>query len=61
MKFLLKKELLIGLTAVVLGLIAGAIFMTVTGNNPFIGYWYLFAGGLMNLERVGNTLAMATP
>ncbi len=61
MKSLLKKELLVGLTAVVLGLIAGAVLMAVTGNNPFVGYFYLFAGGLMNLERVGNTLAMATP
>jgi ABC-type uncharacterized transport system permease subunit len=60
-KFVLKKELLVGLSAVVLGLLAGAILMTLTGNNPFAGYFYLFAGGLMNLERVGNTLAMATP
>jgi len=57
----IKKELVVGLAAVVLGLVAGAIFMAVTGNNPFVGYYYLFAGGLMNLERVGNTLAMATP
>ena len=61
MSFLLRKELLVGLTAVVLGLAAGAVLMTATGNNPFVGYLYLFAGGLMNLERLGNTLAMATP
>jgi len=58
---LLRKELVVGLSAVVLGLLAGALFMAVTGNNPFVGYYYLFAGGLMNLERIGNTLAMATP
>lgn len=57
----MKKELMVGLSAVVLGLVAGALFMALTGNNPFEGYRYLFAGGLMNLERVGNTLAMATP
>ena len=61
MKFTLRKEFLVGLTAVVLGLLAGAVFMAVTGNNPFAGYFYLFAGGLMNVERIGNTLAMATP
>jgi simple sugar transport system permease protein len=61
MKGLVKKELLVGLTAVVLGLAAGAVLMASTGNNPFAGYYYLFAGGLMNLERIGNTLAMATP
>lgn len=61
MNSLIKKELLVGLTAVVLGLAAGAVLMAVTGNDPFGGYFYLFAGGLMNLERIGNTLAMATP
>ena len=61
MNFLVKKEFLVGITAVVLGLIAGAILMAVTGNDPLGGYWYLFAGGLMNLERIGNTLATATP
>jgi len=61
MKLAVRKELLVGLTAVILGLVAGAIFMAVTANNPFAGYFYLFAGGLMNVERIGNTLAMATP
>ena len=61
MKFLMRKELVVGLAAVILGLIAGALFMAVTGNDPFAGYLFLFAGGLMNLERLGNTLAMATP
>lgn len=61
MKKWLSKDLLIGITAVVLGLLAGALFMALTGNNPLDGYRYLFAGGLMNAERVGNTLAMATP
>lgn len=61
MKFLWRKELLVGVTAVLLGLVAGALLMVVTGNDPVAGYLYLFAGGLMNLERIGNTLAMATP
>lgn len=61
MKFRINKEFIIGVTAVVLGLFAGAILMACTGNNPFEGYLFLFKGGLMNLERIGNTLAMATP
>lgn len=61
MRFRLNKEFTVGLTSVLLGLFAGALFMIATGNNPFIGYRLLFAGGLMNLERFGNTLAMATP
>ena len=57
----MRKELLVGLSAVILGLAAGALLMLCTGNDPLAGYTFLFAGGLMNLERVGNTLAMATP
>ena len=61
MKRCINKELIIGVVAVVLGLIAGALLMVLTGNDAIEGYQYLFAGGLMNLERIGNTLAMATP
>lgn len=61
MKIKLSKEATLGLVAVLLGLIAGAILMALTGNNPLAGYMYLFRGGLMNIERIGNTLATATP
>ncbi len=61
MKPIVNKDFTIGVTAVILGLAAGAVLMLLTGNNPVEGYRFLFAGGLMNLERVGNTLAMATP
>lgn len=49
------------LLAVLFGLIAGAILMLVTGHNPIEGYMYLIQGGLKNPERIGNTLATATP
>ncbi|AZS17262.1 ABC transporter permease [Paenibacillus lutimineralis] len=49
------------LLAVVFGLIAGALLMAVTGHNPVEGYMYLIQGGLKNPERIGNTLATATP
>ena len=61
MRVRINKDLLVGIIAVILGLLAGALLMLITGNNPSEGYYYLFAGGLMNLERLGNTLAMATP
>ncbi|MBW5445080.1 ABC transporter permease [Cohnella sp. CFH 77786] len=35
--------------------------MLATGHNPASGYSYLFEGGLKNPERIGNTLATATP
>lgn len=61
MKIKINKEYSLALAAVVLGLIAGAILMLFTGNNPFQGYYFLIRGGLMSVERIGNTLATATP
>ena len=58
MKF---KQCIISLMAIILGLIAGAILMAIMGHNPIDGYSFLFQGGLMNIERIGNTLATATP
>ena len=58
MKF---KQFIISLMAIILGLIAGAILMAIMGHNPIDGYSFLFQGGLMNIERIGNTLATATP
>ena len=55
------RSLTVALISVFLGLMAGAVFMLLTGSNPFAGYAFLFRGGLMNLERIGNTLATATP
>nr|WP_243141270.1 ABC transporter permease [Alkaliphilus pronyensis] len=57
----MPKSLIVSLLAVVFGLLAGALFMLFTGNNPFEGYTYLIRGGTMNIERLGNTLATASP
>ncbi|MCK9285943.1 MAG: ABC transporter permease [Sphaerochaetaceae bacterium] len=54
-----SNAFVIALSAVILGLIAGGIFMALIGSNPFEGFLYLFKGGLMNIERVGNTIATA--
>ena len=51
----------VGLIAVFLGLIAGALLMLITGNSPIEGYAYIFKGALMSLERIGNTAAGAAP
>ncbi len=61
MKIRFNRDYLLSLIAVILGLIAGAILMIVTNNNPFEGYNYLFRGGTMNMQRIGNTIATATP
>ena len=61
MKIKIKREYILSIIAVILGLIAGALLMIVTGNNPFSGFSYLFRGGLMSIERIGNTIAASTP
>lgn len=60
-KIAIPKDLVVALVSILLGLLAGAVLMAVTGNNPFAGFRFLFRGGLMNVERIGNTLATATP
>jgi general nucleoside transport system permease protein len=51
----------ISLLAVILGLLAGALLILITRNNPISGYSYLFKGGFKSIERIGNTLATSTP
>ncbi|WP_088012897.1 ABC transporter permease [Gottfriedia acidiceleris] len=57
----MKKGGIISLIAILLGLLAGALLIFVTGNDPVEGFTYLFQGGLKDSERIGNTLATATP
>ena len=57
----ISSNAMIGIMAALLGLIAGAVLMALSGNNPFAGYAYLFKGGLMSVKRIGNSLAKATP
>ncbi len=56
----LPDALLMAVSAVILGIIAGALLMTAIGSNPFEGYYHLFRGGLMNMRRIGNTVAVST-
>ena len=56
-----KNKALKSIMAVVLGLIAGAILMAVMGFDPILGYQKLLKGGLGDIERIGNTIATATP
>lgn len=55
------RQIIISLIAIILGLLAGGILMLLIGSNPIEGYLYLFQGALKNIERIGNTLATATP
>ncbi len=60
-RWTIPKKYVNSLFAVLLGLIAGAFFMLAIGRNPFVGYFYLFKGGVMNLKYIGQTLATSTP
>ena len=57
----MNRKGLVSIISVLLGLLAGAVFMLITGHNPLTGFIYLVQGGTLTLERVGNTLATATP
>jgi simple sugar transport system permease protein len=54
-----SNAFLVAISAVVLGLVAGGLLMVLIGSNPFEGFYFLFRGGLMSMERVGNTIATA--
>lgn len=61
----IKKELksndfIIAISAVILGLIAGAILIAMIGENPFSAYNYLIKGAFVNIRRLGNMLAIST-
>ncbi|MBM6837345.1 ABC transporter permease [Clostridium saudiense] len=56
-----KNQGLKSVLAIILGLLAGALLMLAMGFEPIKGYQFLFKGGLMNIERIGNTIATATP
>lgn len=57
----MNRKGLISLIATLLGLIAGALLMFAAGHNAFEGFMYLIQGGTKSLERIGNTIATATP
>lgn len=61
MKLKTSREVIVAFVSVFLGLLAGAVFMAITGHNPVKGYTFLFRGGLMNIGRIGDSLATATP
>ncbi|MEG0152023.1 MAG: ABC transporter permease [Cellulosilyticaceae bacterium] len=55
------RKAIVSLIAVLFGLIAGALLMLATGHNPIQGFSFLIQGGIKNIERIGNTIATATP
>ncbi len=54
------SPLLVSLSAVFLGLTAGAVLIVLIGKNPVRGYDRILFGALSNIRRIGNTLGMST-
>ncbi len=54
------SPLLVSLSAVFLGIIAGCVFILCIGKNPFAGFERILFGALSNTRRIGNTLGMST-
>lgn len=54
-------NILIPIISVLLGLIAGAIIMLVSGYNPIEGYSALWAGAFGDLYFMGETVRQVTP
>lgn len=54
------RSVRLSLFAILLGLLAGAVLILTIGGNPFVSYWHMFRGGLMDLSRIGTALASAT-
>ena len=54
------SPLLVSLSAVILGIVAGCFFILCIGKNPFTGFERILFGALSNVRRIGNTLGMST-
>ena len=54
------SHLLISLSAVFLGIVAGCLLILMIGRNPFLGLEQIAYGALSSKRRLFNTLAMST-
>ena len=54
------SPLLVSLSAVFLGIVAGCFFILCIGKNPFAGFEKILFGALSNTRRIGNTIGMST-
>ncbi len=53
----MPEALIMAISAIVLGILAGALLMVSIGSNPIAGYYHLMRGSLMSVMRIGNTIA----
>lgn len=55
-----ESPLLVSVSAVILGMLAGCILILVIGKNPITGYSKLFMGALSNKRKIGATIGLST-
>ena len=53
-------SVLVSISAVVLGVLAGSLLIIIIGKNPITAFERLLFGAFSNKRRVGNTLGMST-
>lgn len=64
MKFIagyIDRKIVTMLLTMLLGLVAGGVMMELAGDSAVSGYTALFMGALMSMERLGDSVAIATP
>lgn len=54
------SPLLVSLSAVFLGIVAGCLLILMIGKNPFTGFERILFGALSNKRRIGNTIGNST-
>ncbi len=57
----MKREVLYSLLSIALGLLAGAVFLLVTGKDPLSTYRWMFYGAWGKPSFVAETMTKATP
>jgi simple sugar transport system permease protein len=61
MKRSLSNKLFISLGSLLLALISGGILLLISGYNPLTAYGTMMAGAFGSLDRIADTLGIATP
>lgn len=54
------SPLIVSISAVILGMLAGCIFILIIGSNPIVGYKNIFMGALANKRKIGATIGLST-
>ena len=54
------SPLLVSISAVIIGMLAGCLLILLIGKDPINGYKNLFMGALSNKRKIGATIGLST-